>query len=93
MPIYEYKCGTCLHKYEVRKGFDEGSVAVCPKCEGEGLRLFSPVPIIFKGSGFYVTDNKRDGDSASQGDTEGSSIKSESVSPVKSEQKESHGED
>lgn len=93
MPIYEYKCSTCLHKYEVRRSFDEGAAAACPKCEGEGLRLFSPVPIIFKGSGFYVTDNKKDEDNGSQCETDGNSTKAESVTPVKSDQKESHNED
>jgi len=42
----------------MRKGFGEDSSTPCPKCKGEGERIFSPVPIIFKGAGFYVTDNR-----------------------------------
>lgn len=58
MPVYEYKCTKCSHQFELKRSFGEDSSAPCPICEGEGRRLFSPVPIIFKGSGFYVTDNR-----------------------------------
>ena len=58
MPTYEYRCDSCSLKFEVRKRFGENSGGVCPKCQGEGRRLFSAVPIIFKGSGFYVTDHR-----------------------------------
>lgn len=93
MPIYEYKCGACLHKYEMRKGFSEDSIAACPICQGEGQRLFSPVPIIFKGSGFYVTDYKKEENNGSQCETEESGPKAESTAPVKSSQEDGHGED
>ena len=64
-------------RYELKKGFDESVEAYCPQCCGEARRLFSPVPIVFKGPGFYVTDNavqnsankledKRDGDRPSE---------------------------
>ena len=56
MPIYEYECKACSLKFEVKKGFDESIEASCPSCSGESRRLFCPVPIVFKGSGFYVTD-------------------------------------
>jgi putative FmdB family regulatory protein len=59
MPIYEYHCRKCLTKFELRTQFGEDGSGFCPKCGGEARRLFSPVPIIFKGSGFYVTDNKK----------------------------------
>ncbi len=59
MPIYEYECVDCQKKFEVRRGFhDEGEVN-CPVCQGEGKRLFSPVTVIYKGSGFYTTDYGR----------------------------------
>lgn len=56
MPIYEYECKACSLKFEVKKGFDESIEASCPTCCGDARRLFCPVPIVFKGSGFYVTD-------------------------------------
>ena len=58
MPIYQYVCSKCNTKFELRQGFNDDSVANCPKCKCEARRLFVPVPIIFKGSGFYVTDSK-----------------------------------
>ncbi len=59
MPIYEYECTKCSHRFEVRMGFNDNGGVSCPQCQGEARRLFSPVPIIFKGSGFYVTDSRR----------------------------------
>ena len=65
MPIYEYKCASCNFSFEERQGFDAEPVCVCPKCQGEARRLFRPAPIIFKGSGFYVTDHNGKSPSAS----------------------------
>ena len=58
MPTYEYECRQCLNRFEMRCGFNDDPLASCPKCEGEARRLFSPVPVIFKGSGFYTTDHR-----------------------------------
>ncbi|MFC2013271.1 FmdB family zinc ribbon protein [Chloroflexota bacterium] len=64
MPIYEYECGVCQCRFERKQKFDEEPIAVCPKCEGKARRIIHSVPIIFKGSGFYVTDHRSDsGDS------------------------------
>jgi putative FmdB family regulatory protein len=59
MPIYQYSCSKCNTNFELRQGFNDDSVAACPKCKGEAKRRFVPVPIIFKGSGFYVTDSRK----------------------------------
>jgi putative FmdB family regulatory protein len=58
VPTYEYECPKCACRLELRKSFSDTSPAKCPKCQKESRRVFSPVPIIFKGSGFYVTDHK-----------------------------------
>ena len=58
MPIYEYECEKCSLRFELRRRFSEDGGAECPECHGEARRLFSPVAIIFKGPGFYVTDNR-----------------------------------
>ena len=60
MPVYEYECGRCSLRFELKRRFSEDGGAHCPRCQGEVRRLFSPVPIIFKGSGFYVTDSRKD---------------------------------
>lgn len=61
MPVYDYECQECSTKFELRRRFQDAFEARCPKCEGKAHRLFSPVPIIFNGSGFYVTDSRKNG--------------------------------
>ncbi len=58
MPLYEYQCKDCGLRFERRQGFSEEPVRICPDCNGEVVRLIQPAGIIFKGSGFYVTDNR-----------------------------------
>jgi putative FmdB family regulatory protein len=60
MPIYEYMCPKCNLRFELRQSFSAESVASCPKCQNGARRLFAPVPIIFKGPGFYTTDNRKE---------------------------------
>ena len=56
MPAYDYKCNSCGHRFEERQSFYADPVASCPECESEASRQFVAVPIVFKGSGFYVND-------------------------------------
>ncbi len=59
MPIYEYECEKCACRFELKRRFDEDEGSpCCPQCWGKVRRLFSPSAIIFRGSGFYVTDNR-----------------------------------
>jgi putative FmdB family regulatory protein len=58
MPIYAYECKECGVRFERRQSFSDEPIKVCPECEGEVHRLIQPAGIIFKGSGFYVTDNR-----------------------------------
>jgi putative FmdB family regulatory protein len=60
MPLYEYECGKCAHRFEQRKSISEGANACCPQCKSTAQRIFAPVPIVFKGSGFYVTDYRKE---------------------------------
>ncbi len=60
MPTYEYQCKTCRHLFEVFQSITEKPVRKCPACGGEVKRLIGPgAGLIFKGSGFYITDYKR----------------------------------
>ena len=59
MPLYEYACGSCGHRFEVRQRVVEEPIAVCPSCGGPTRRVFHPVGIIFKGSGWYSTDSRK----------------------------------
>ncbi|MFH0847292.1 MAG: FmdB family zinc ribbon protein [Chloroflexota bacterium] len=58
MPIYEYECLCCGVHFELKQGFTESPANACPHCQGKVRRVFQPAPVIFKGSGFYVTDHR-----------------------------------
>jgi len=59
MPIYEYECDDCGHRFERHQSMASEPVKRCPHCRGPVRRVIYPVGIIFKGSGFYVTDHPR----------------------------------
>ncbi|HVN68946.1 MAG TPA: FmdB family zinc ribbon protein [Candidatus Binatia bacterium] len=71
MPLYDYACTKCGRVHEVRHGFDETYGEPCEACGAPLRRVFNPAPVLFKGSGFYVTD--------SRGSTSGSSVKSDTA--------------
>lgn len=59
MPIYDFECKKCGRKFELRRNFGDDNGASCPECKGDAVRVFTAVPVIFKGSGFYVTDHRK----------------------------------
>lgn len=65
MPLYEYQCRSCRKTAEVRHGFKETFDAKCAECGGEMGRVYSPAGIVFKGSGFYLTDSRKAAEAAS----------------------------
>ena len=61
MPIYEYKFEKCAYKFELIRRFNkDGGNPICPRCQGKVYRVYSPPAILFKGSGFYITDSRSD---------------------------------
>ncbi|MDQ2677673.1 MAG: FmdB family transcriptional regulator [Actinomycetota bacterium] len=58
MPLYEYRCKTCDHQFEIQQAFTDDALTTCPECEGALKKVFSPVGISFKGSGFYKNDSR-----------------------------------
>jgi putative FmdB family regulatory protein len=76
MPIYEYKCNACEVRFERRQSFHDEPVRECPDCGGETRRLLHPAGIIFKGSGWYVTDSRP---STTSNGAEKSNVKTEKV--------------
>ena len=60
MPIYTYKCRECGHQLDKMQKASEAKAPKCEVCGSETHRVFYPVGIIFKGSGFYKTDNRTD---------------------------------
>ena len=58
MPIYEYQCDTCGLRFEHRQHMSDEPLKDCPECDGHVHRVIQPVGVIFKGSGFYITDSR-----------------------------------
>lgn len=92
MPIYEYECLTCGLTFEKRQSFTDEPKATCPNGHPETRRLLAAPAIVFKGSGFYVTDSKSkngaNGTSSKRdrsGSEGASETKSETTSDTKSE--------
>ena len=59
MPIYTYRCENCGIQFERNQKFSDVPLKICPECHKKALRkVYTPVGIVFKGSGFYVTDHR-----------------------------------
>jgi len=70
MPIYEYRCTKCGHRFEAIQKVSDAHISKCEKCKGKAERLISSPAIQFKGSGWYITDYARKGQSDSKGSSE-----------------------
>ena len=93
MPLYEYQCKKCKHRFEKIQKFSDRPVKKCPECGGAVEKLLSQSAVQFKGSGWYVTDYARKGAGSSESGTDGSSAKtgekSEKADSKKAEKKAS----
>jgi putative FmdB family regulatory protein len=96
MPIYEYACTACGERTEAKQGFDDPPLEECLVCGGKLRKLYSPVGIVFKGSGFYSTDKKerskkKESDGAPGADKSKASKSDKSSTDKSSSSKESSG--
>jgi putative FmdB family regulatory protein len=90
LPLYEYKCAKCGHRFEKIESLSASEVKKCPKCGGRAERQLAPAAIQFKGSGWYVTDYAGKGKlaPASEGSGDGASKPAEkSDKPASTESK------
>jgi putative FmdB family regulatory protein len=87
MPLYEYQCDKCAHRFEVIQKFSDSPIDVCPKCGGPVKKLLSSPAIQFKGSGWYITDYARKGDSGGGAPASPSESKTETKTDTKTETK------
>jgi putative FmdB family regulatory protein len=89
MPLYEYQCDACAHRFEVIQKFSDAPIDVCPKCGGAVTKLLSSPAIQFKGSGWYITDYARKSatQGGSKGESSGAAAKGESKGESKTDTK------
>ena len=92
MPIYEYRCTKCGHRFESIQKVNDPPLSKCEKCKGKVERLISSPAIQFKGSGWYITDYARKGSSDSSG-TSSESSSSDSASETSSTKKKKKDKD
>jgi putative FmdB family regulatory protein len=82
MPVYDYVCGSCRHRFEVFHGLNESGPRQCPLCEGPVSRAFAPPTIVFKGSGWAKVDRRAtSAPSKSRGTESSSAATKTSTSP------------
>lgn len=58
MPVYTYECQECGVRFNAKQSFTDDPIDVCPECGGHTQKVIGPVGVVFKGSGFYVTDSR-----------------------------------
>ena len=87
VPLYEYRCKKCGHKFEKIQKFSDPLVKKCPECGGSVEQLISSPAVQFKGSGWYVTDYGRKGDSGKSTSSSSSESGKDSKPAEKSDSK------
>jgi putative FmdB family regulatory protein len=91
MPVYTYHCENCGHQFDKRQSFSESALKACPVCRKHRLRkVYSPAGVVFKGSGFYVTDSRKSSSgkvNSKKSKAASSKTKKEKVASTKSESK------
>jgi putative FmdB family regulatory protein len=80
VPTYAYRCTNCAHEFETFQKFSEDPLTECPECGSTIRRVFQPVGIVFKGSGWYINDSRKSSEPA-----ESSKPKEEKSSEPKSD--------
>jgi putative FmdB family regulatory protein len=101
MPLYEYECKKCGHRFEKIQKFSDQMVKKCPECGGQVEQMISAPAVQFKGSGWYVTDYAKKssspessgGDSKDKKDDKSKSDSSKESSSKESSAKESSSKD
>src|SRR4026207_799347 len=92
MPLFEYQCGACGHRFEKIQKFSDPLQDKCPLCGGPVHKLVASPAIQFKGSGFYITDYaKKDHVAAEKADTASGEKAAKSESSEKSDKSEKSG--
>lgn len=91
MPTYQYACTECGEQSEVIQKFTDDPLTVCSACGGRLRKVFSPVGIVFKGSGFYRTDSRASANGSKQNGSRGTAETSADSKPADSSTGDSGG--
>jgi putative FmdB family regulatory protein len=89
VPTYSYACTECDNRFDAVQAFTDDALTSCPQCSGRLRKLFNSVGVVFKGSGFYRTDSREGGKSATVAADSSSSEKASSSSASSSAEKSS----
>ena len=89
MPLYEYQCKKCKHRFEKIQKFSDRPVKKCPECRGPVEQLLSAPAVQFKGSGWYVTDYARKSSGASESSSSADGASATAKSGEKSDKPDS----
>jgi putative FmdB family regulatory protein len=87
MPLYEYQCESCAHRFERIQKFSDPPLETCPVCSGSVRKLLSSPAIQFKGSGWYITDYARKARTDSSVESSTDSTKPSAAADTKTEHK------
>ena len=93
MPTYEYACNSCDHRFETRQRMTDDPITTCPNCDGNTYRVLFPVGIVFKGSGFYKTDNRSKESEPAEAKADGKDTSSEEKSKTPAKEKAGPGKE
>jgi len=87
MPIYEYECENCGTHFDKIQSVNDDPVRQCPECSGAVHKVFHPAGIIFKGSGWYITDSRKSTSVTVSGETKAADTKAETKTETATETK------
>lgn len=87
MPIYEYECENCGTHFEKIQSVNDDPVRQCPECSGAVHKVFHPAGIIFKGSGWYITDSRKSTSSTVSGESKPAETKTQTTTETKTDSK------
>lgn len=79
MPTYAYRCTACSHEFEIFQKFSDAPLTECPECGSDIRKIFQPVGIVFKGSGWYINDSRKPEAGGSTAPAKASASSSESA--------------
>jgi putative FmdB family regulatory protein len=86
MPIYTYHCDNCGVQFDRRQNFSDPPLTWCPECSKKTLRkVYQPVGIVFKGSGFYSTDHRSPSGGSRSGQTKNEETEKSETKPASTE--------